>query len=106
MAVDSNGVLKIYGLDTDIYTLEETKAPAGYNKATETKEITLADKPIDGVLDDDSDGVYAINFTNSQGFQLPETGGIRTTIFVACGIVFLGIGIGLMFVAIKKRNVK
>ena len=106
MAVDSNGVLKIYGLDTDIYTLEETKAPAGYNKATETKEITLADKPIDGVLDDDSDGVYAINFTNSQGFQLPETGGIGTTIFVACGIVFLGIGIGLMFVAIKKRNVK
>lgn len=106
MAVDSNGVLKIYGLDTDIYTLEETKAPAGYNKATETKEITLADKPIDGVLDDDSDGVYAINFTNSQGFQLPVTGGIGTTIFVACGIVFLGIGIGLMFVAIKKRNVK
>ena len=106
MAVGADGVLRIYGLDEEIYTLEETKAPNGYNLASEKKDITIADKNLDGVLDSDTNGVTEFEFTNSQGFQLPVTGGIGTTIFVACGIVFLGIGIGLMFVAIKKRNVK
>ena len=106
MVVGADGVLRIYGLDEEIYTLEETKAPNGYNLASEKKDITIADKNLDGVLDSDTNGVTEFEFTNSQGFQLPVTGGIGTTIFVACGIVFLGIGIGLMFVAIKKRNVK
>lgn len=105
LVVDSNGKLYINGLDTGTYSLVETKAPEGYNKSTTPEEIVIADEDMDGALDEgDGTGVYKLTFQNSQGFQLPVTGGIGTVIFAACGMVFLGLGIILLVVVAKKKS--
>ena len=105
LAVDSNGKLYINGLDTETYSLLETKAPDGYNKVTTPIEIPIADTDMDGILDDgDGTGIFKVNFPNSQGFQLPVTGGMGTVAFVAGGIVFIGLGITLLAVVAKKNR--
>ena len=105
LVVDSNGKLCLYGLDTGTYELEETKAPDGYNKATTTAEIVLTDADPDGLLDaGDGTAIYKTNFQNSQGFQLPTTGGIGTVIFAASGIVLVGLGVVLLVVSRKNKR--
>lgn len=78
----------IIGLDAGEYTLVETKAPAGYIKANDTTiEITDANE--------------AVTVVNTAGVELPETGGMGTTLFyVAGGALVLGAFVVLM----KKRG--
>lgn len=104
LAVDTNGKLNILGLDEGTYSLKETKAPNEYNKSTEAKEIKIIDANLDGALDDETGttGIYKLTFPNTKGFQLPVTGGAGTVAFVAGGVVFVGLGIALLAIAIKK----
>lgn len=106
LAVDTNGKLYIYGLDTGTYSLKETKAPAEYNLSTTAVPITITDDDKDGALDDEegTTGIVTLSFQNSKGFQLPTTGGMGTVIFAAGGIVFIGLGIVLLIFAIKRKN--
>ncbi len=113
LTTGADGLLKIYGLDEGTYSLKETKAPEGYNIAKDAIEIEIkdadADGKIDGLLKDEAEsedktGIIELTVKNSKGFQLPVTGGIGTTLFVAGGVVFVGIGIGLFVVAIKRRK--
>lgn len=111
LAVDANGKLFLYGLDEGTYTLKETKAPDGYNISTTTSTITIADTDLDGAIEngegDDTDGatgVFTLNFPNSSGFQLPVTGGIGTTIFATCGVLFVGLGVILLITVVKKSS--
>ena len=78
----------IIGLDAGTYTLVETKAPTGYIKANDkTIEITDANE--------------AVTVVNTAGVELPETGGMGTTLFyVAGGVLVLGAFVVLM----KKRS--
>lgn len=108
---DSNGLIKIHGLDVGTYSLTETKAPDGYTIAMNPVGIKIKDDDVDGVIEGDgitstsgATGIYTLNFPNPKGFQLPVTGGIGTTLFVAGGVVFVGIGIALFAVAIKRRK--
>ena len=105
LIVDGNGKLYIYGLDVGTYSLKETVAPEGYNIASNPVEVIIADDDVNGILDDEdsSTGVYSLSFPNSEGFTLPVTGGIGTVVFVAGGIVFVGLGIALLVVAMKKK---
>ena len=104
LGVDNKGKLNIFGLAEGTYSLTETKAPSGYNKSAETKEIKITDADLNGALDDEtgSTGIYKLTFPNSQGFQLPVTGGAGTVAFVAGGVVFVGLGIALFVIAMKK----
>lgn len=106
LVVDSNGKLYLYGLDEGAYSLTETKAPDGYNKATTPIDIEIIDENLDGILDDEgaTTGIYKLDFPNSTGFQLPITGGIGTTIFAASGIVFVGLGITLLVLVVRKNK--
>ena len=104
LVVDSQGKLTIIGLDAGTYSLKETKAPDGYNLATEPIPIVITDDDLNGILDDGDTGVYTTNFENSEGFQLPVTGGMGTVIFVATGIVVAGLGITLLMVVFKKNR--
>ena len=108
LVVDDNGKLALYGLDEGTYSLSETKAPDGYNKSAEAKTITIKDANMDGALDDEegTTGIYKLTFPNSSGFQLPVTGGAGTVAFVAGGIVFVGLGILLLVIASKKKNLQ
>lgn len=100
--VVDGGLVRVQGLDNGTYYLEETVAPAGFNKLTSRQQFIIADGnleaiTIDGYLSTGS-GVQVVNKT---GNMLPETGGLGTTLFIALGgIAVLASGV-LLFA--KKR---
>lgn len=105
LAVDAQGELNLYGLDEGTYTLTETKAPEGYNIATTSETIIIADANADGKLDDaeDNTGIISILFKNTNGFTLPVTGGIGTVIFAVVGVIFVALG-GILIIATKRNK--
>ncbi len=122
---DVNGEFSIAGLDAGTYYLEETKAPAGYNKLTDKIKIVIAaditdeentqsldkltiavdDKAaVDGVVVDKKyTGVVKTAVVNNIGATLPETGGIGTTIFYIAGAVLV---LGAVVLLVTKRRMK
>lgn len=88
--------LVLNGLDAGTYSLEETKAPDGYNKLTAPVTVTIAE---DGKVNETTNGIVYVS--NNAGATLPSTGGMGTTLFYV-------IGGGLMVAAVvllvtKKR---
>lgn len=108
---DRIGKLSLEGLDAGTYYLTETKAPGGYNKLGAPVEIKVTDENPDGLVDDGTeggngaDGYTDVIVKNSQGFQLPTTGGIGTVIFTACGVLLMGLGAAVIaFVLMRRRR--
>ena len=97
-----DGKVTVVGFDNGVYYLEETAAPAGYNKLTARKEFTIADANLDSVF---SGGIYStgsgVHVVNKTGTMLPETGGVGTVIFVVLGTLAV-LGAGVLLVT-KKR---
>ena len=106
--ISSYKAVTISGLNKKTYYLEETQAPAGYNKLTERQPVELGKAgfvenatltgPDAKGAEWTSGGVRVINNT---GATLPSTGGMGTTLFYV-------IGGGLMVAAVvllvtKKR---
>lgn len=116
----ADGKFAIAGLDAGSYYLRETKAPAGYNllkndisvtitatldksennpALTELKLSVKEDKEgaaateSNGVLDT---GVVSTNIMNNSGAQLPETGGMGTTLFYVLGGILVLVAIILL----------
>lgn len=92
----------IEGLDADEYQLEEVEAPVGYNKLTSTVKFTITGKNGNNTYERVSNEV--INYTGS---QLPETGGMGTTLFLTLGSILV-IGFGLLLVTklrVYKENI-
>lgn len=91
-AVIEAGKATVKGLDANTtYWLEETAAPAGYNKLSSRVEVTMesANRTTTMTGDtwvEDNGGVHIINNT---GTELPSTGGIGTTIFYVAGSVLV-----------------
>lgn len=105
----TDGKFVIAGLDAGNYVLRETKAPAGYNLLKNDIELVITatldksegnpaltglklsvkeDKGEATVTESDGavdTGIVSTNVENNSGAQLPETGGIGTTIFYVLG---------------------
>jgi LPXTG-motif cell wall-anchored protein len=102
----ANGMLRIAGLDSGTYYLEETKAPAGgYNPLEERQSFTIDSNNIDAIMSDgkpqQGSGVQVVN---KSGTILPGTGGLGTLLFtVLGGSTVLGSGVVLVT---KKRMSK
>lgn len=108
---DVTGKLALEGLDAGTYYLTETKAPGGYNKLGSLVEITITDTEPNGIVNDGTeaadgaDGYTDVTVENSQGLQLPTTGGIGTVIFTACGVLLMGLGAAVIaFVLMRRRR--
>lgn len=95
MTTANGGNLKISGLANGTYYLVETATVAGYNLLKEPVEITVNNADIDA---------GTINVINKAGFQLPQTGGIGTLMFIIIGGVLMAGGICLI-VPNKKRAI-
>ena len=99
-----DGKITVIGFDNGVYYLEETVAPAGYNKLTARKEFTIADANLDSIF---NDGIYStgsgVHVVNKTGSMLPETGAGGTLIFVVVGVV-LALGTGVVLVTKKRMS--
>ena len=121
---DANGNIAFSGLDEGTYTLEETKAPAGYSLSGKkyTVEITPAYrndvlvsytvtvKDGDDVIGEithtkDSRTGEAAEILNTKLSELPSTGGIGTTIFTVVGCLIM-IAAAAMFFVSRRRTEK
>ena len=102
ITTDNTGMFTIVGLDSDIYTLTETAAPAGYNKLSAPITVVITN---DGKITVDNDTVDTVNVLNQTGSELPSTGGIGTTIFYVVGGLLMA-GAVVLLVTKKKMSVK
>ncbi|MGN0405713.1 MAG: SpaH/EbpB family LPXTG-anchored major pilin [Bariatricus sp.] len=101
-----NGKATVEGLDSDyetIYWLEETKAPAGYNKLSGRVKVEMKEGNLTTTMTGDTweSGNGGVQITNNTGAELPSTGGMGTTIFYIIGSVLVLAAIVLLIV--RKR---
>ena len=102
-------MIAVEGLDADTYYLEETKAPGGYNKLAGPVEVEISHTVTDeGVhmthtLKQDTTNVEKVEIENKSGTELPETGGIGTTIFYVLGSILV-IGAVVLLITKKRMN--
>jgi fimbrial isopeptide formation D2 family protein/LPXTG-motif cell wall-anchored protein len=118
--VDEGGWITFAGLAEGEYTLTETKKPdASYNDLEPIEfEITMNGNPDDGItwgitratktnlvtLGESSDKQYlTAEVTNTKGSQLPETGGMGTTIFYVLGSILV---LGAAVLLVTRRRVR
>ena len=106
-AVIVAGNVTIKGLDKDAtYYLEETKAPAGYNKLTARVAVNMS--TVADVAATVTDGVYVsggVQVVNAAGSELPSTGGMGTTLFYVVGGLMMAAAV-VVLVAKKKVAAK
>ena len=100
----ASGIVTIKGLDKGIYTLEEVKAPDGYNKLNDTIKVTITatsnkDDGTDVIVGGDNN----LTVVNKAGTLLPETGGKGTVLFTIIGAIGVAV-ILLSFVSSKKNK--
>lgn len=118
LVVNASGQINIKGLDQGTYYLVETKAPTDYNRVTTATPVTLiptyTDKYEDGHTPDSENDLLtsvSINGTangkvtveNFSGTELPETGGIGTTIFYVVGGILV-IGAAVLLITRRRMN--
>lgn len=100
----ASGIVTIKGLDQGTYTLEEVKAPEGYNKLNDTIKVTITATSNKG---DGTDVVVSgdnnLTVVNKEGTLLPETGGKGTVLFTIIGAIGVAV-ILLSFVSSKKNK--
>ena len=107
------------GLDDGNYLLVETTTPEGYNsidpiefKVTAGHQTTSDDPQLESITinntafaGDAATGQITTDVVNESGVELPETGGIGTTIFYVLGAVLV-IGAGVLLVTKKRMENK
>lgn len=104
VTTDDEGKAAFRGLGDGTYYLEETEAPAGYNKLANDVEITIPD-----VVDENTTVVGAVvtnteKVENSTGTLLPTTGGIGTTLMITLGSI-LFIAAGILLVTKRRMHI-
>ena len=105
-SANETGKFNIKGLDAGTYVLKETTTPSGYNtcdpvtiiiSATHTENETGT-----GAITNLANSTHMANIIeNKKGSQLPETGGMGTTIFYVVGTILVLAAVVLLIT--KKR---
>lgn len=92
---NASGAASFDGLANGTYYLEETAAPAGYNKLTQPVTVTVNGGTTEAQLS------VTAEVANNTGALLPSTGGMGTTIFYVLGSI-LAVG-AIVLLVTKKR---
>jgi len=106
MKTPPSGSIVIEGLDAGTYSLEETKAPDGYNKLDKPFTIVITHINSAGDYSMTVGGMPAtvVNVENIGGAILPSTGGVGTTLFYAFSAV-LTAGLAVFFVSRRRKKI-
>ena len=103
VTTDDQGAATFNGLESGTYYLQETEAPTGYNLLTSDVEVTVT-APAKDSAGKEIGVSQTAKVENKSGQELPETGGIGTTIFYVVGTaLLLGAGVTL-FVRRRVNN--
>lgn len=109
-ATGTLGQFTMTGLDAGTYVLTETKVPEGYSPAADTRFTITAEhkensdaKAVAVIKIDNDESKKGITVVNSKASNLPETGGMGTTIFYAAGGI-LAAGAVIALAATKKAK--
>lgn len=95
----ADGKARFVGLRLPInYWVVETKAPDGYNLLGDPFNVKFANAEDEKT----AQYVYSEEVVNSNGFKLPETGGMGLIGLIVAGIVIIGLAV--MVVLPKKRH--
>ena len=100
---------EVIRLQSGNYYIVETKAPAGYNRYTDTIEVKItaeyANTFTNGtwISSAPADGVAEVTVTNSKVIY-PQTGGEGNTMFYLYGAVGFAMMFGLLVLAKKKKR--
>ena len=120
LTTDTNGNIKIAGLQAGIYTIEETSTIEGYSLPTnkdfpitisttnDYTSATLSSARDDGYIAETSvassdNKTFNITIKNAKEGKLPETGGMGTVIFTVVGISIM-VAAGVLLVARNRRS--
>lgn len=107
----ADGKIEIVGLDEGTYYLEETEAPAGYNKLAAPVKVVITKE----INNETNEGTATITYNNNaatddtvkvlnnMGQELPSTGGIGTTIFYIVGAVLVAAA-GILLITKKRMS--
>lgn len=121
LTTNGEGKTMVNGIASGTYYIEETAAPASYNKLANAIMVTVtaSDSDNNGTLNeltgqifynsssdtvsaDKDNGVVTVGIANNVGAVLPTTGGIGTTIFYVIGAVLV-IGAATVLVSKKRK---
>lgn len=94
---DDKGAASFDGLANGIYYLEETKAPAGYNLLNAPVAVEVKGGTTEAQL------TVTAKVANNTGSELPETGGMGTTIFYVLGSILV-LGAAVLLITKKRMN--
>ena len=101
ITTDTTGKFTIKGLDADTYYLTETAAPAGYNKLAGPVTIVIGENGVVNGTTNAPQGVNEVKVLNQTGAELPQTGGMGTTVFYVLGGVLV---VGAVVLLITKKR--
>ena len=103
-----DGEFKIIGLDADTYYLEETEAPAGYNKLAAPVKVKIEASTDGGTgkVTYNETATGTVEIENRTGTELPSTGGIGTTVFYVIGGLLMAVAVVLLVTKKKMSATK
>ena len=100
ITTDASGKFEIEGLDSGIYYVKETEAPAGYNKLADAISVEITNE---GKVKQNGEIVNQVEIENNSGTELPSTGGMGTTLFYVFGAILM-VGAAVLLVTKRRMN--
>lgn len=98
-AYNTTGYFAIYGIKGGTHELIETVSPKGYSLLKSPVEVSFDEETTTTQLDNK----YTTTIVNAKDFSLPGTGGKGIILYIAMGIILLGVG-ALLFNKRRKLS--
>ena len=110
---DQQGFLAFRNLTEGIYTLTETKVPAGYTDCKTSLTVTIKQHPVtmeyelifSGSSTGAGTGADPLRIENYSGYELPNTGGDGTSQYIMGGILLVtGAASLLLYLHVRRKK--